>query len=160
MRSLNKLQWLRKLVIRLKWLYLTRFWRMDIKPTVLFSLSARFDKTNPAGIHIGDFTYVAFDAVILTHDASRSLWADTWIGKQCFIGARSIILPGIRIGDGCIVGCGSVVTADVPPRCAVAGNPARVIATDIEVGEFGILTTTSRGIRRQLIDPVPQEPGR
>jgi acetyltransferase-like isoleucine patch superfamily enzyme len=140
MRSLNRLQWLRKLIIRLKRLYLTAFWQMDIKPTALFSLSARFDKTNPTGIHIGDHTYIAFEAVILTHDASRDLWADTWIGEFCFIGARSIILPGIRIGDGCIVGAGSVVTADVPSRCAVAGNPARVIAKDIEVDTFGILT--------------------
>jgi acetyltransferase-like isoleucine patch superfamily enzyme len=140
MRSLNRLQWLRKLIIRLKWLYLTEFWRMDIKRTALFSLSARFDKTNPTGIHVGDHTYIAFEAVILSHDASRNLWADTWIGKFCFIGARSIILPGIRIGDGCIVGAGSVVTADVPSRCAVAGNPARVIATDIEVGKLGILS--------------------
>jgi acetyltransferase-like isoleucine patch superfamily enzyme len=122
---------------------------MDIKSTALFSLSARFDKTNPAGIHIGDDTYVAFDAVILSHDASRDLWADTWIGSFCFIGARSVILPGIRIGDGCIVGAGSVVTADVPAHCAVAGNPARVIARDIEVGRFGVLTAPSARARRR-----------
>lgn len=147
MHTLNQLQWLRRLIIRLKWNYLTRFWRMDIKPTALFSLSARFDKTNPTGIHIGDYTYVAFEAVILSHDASRSLWADTWIGKFCFIGARAIILPGVRIGDGCIVGSGSVVTADVPPHCAVAGNPARIIAQDIEVGNFGVLTAASSAKR-------------
>src|SRR5215469_2777766 len=149
MRTLNQLRWLRTLLIRLKWFYLTRVWRMDIKSTALFSLSARFDRTNPTGIHIGDGTYVAFDAVILSHDASRSLWADTWIGKFCFIGARAVILPWIRIGDGCIIGAGSVVTADVPPRCAVAGNPARIIAKDIEVGKFGVLTAPSTATRSQ-----------
>lgn len=143
MRTLNNLQWLRRLIIRLKWLYLTRFWRMDIKPTASFSLSARFDKTNPTGIHVGDDTYVAFGAVILSHDVTRNLWADTCIGKCCFIGAHAIILPGVRIGDGCIVGAGSVVTADVPPGSAVAGNPARIISKDIQVGKFGVLTAAS-----------------
>ncbi len=143
MRTLNKLQWLRRLIIRLKWLYLTKFWRMDIKSTASFSLSARFDKTNPAGIHIGDDTYVAFGAAILSHDVTRNLWADTWIGKCCFIGAYAIVLPGVRIGDGCIVGAGSVVTADVPSGSAVAGNPARIISKDIQVGKFGVLTTAS-----------------
>jgi acetyltransferase-like isoleucine patch superfamily enzyme len=116
---------------------------MDIKSTALFSLSARFDKTNPTGIHVGDYSYVAFQAVILSHDTSRKLRADTWIGKCCFIGARTIILPGVRIGDGCIVGSGSVVTTDVPACCVVAGNPARIIAKNIEVGKFGILAAAS-----------------
>lgn len=150
MRTLNQLQWLRKLIIRLKWVYLTRFWRMDIKPTALFSLAAQFDKTNPTGIHIGDYSYVAFEAVILSHDGSRNLQADTWIGNFCFIGARAVILPGIRIGDGCIVGAGSVVSVDVPAGCAVAGNPARIIAKDIEVGKFGVLAggaTSTRHLR-------------
>ena len=147
MRTLNQLQWLRRLAIRLKWVYLTRFWHMDIRRTARFSLSARFDKTNPTGIHVGDYTYIAFDAVILSHDASRNLWADTWIGERCFIGARSIILPGIRIGDGCIIGSGSIVAADVPARCVVVGNPARIIASDIDVGQFGILTTAPPAAR-------------
>jgi acetyltransferase-like isoleucine patch superfamily enzyme len=150
MRTLNQLQWLRRLIIRLKWIYLTGFWRMDINSTVLFSLSARFDKTNPTGVHVGDYSYVAFEAVILSHDASRNLWADTWIGKCCFIGARTIILPGIRIGDGCIVGAGSVVTTDVPACCVVAGNPARIIAKDIRVDKFGVLTAAS--------SPMPSRP--
>jgi acetyltransferase-like isoleucine patch superfamily enzyme len=143
MRSLNQLHWLRRVLIRLRWFYLTRFWGMDIKSTVLFALSARFDMTNPTGIHVGDYTCVAFDAAILSHDTSRNLRAHTWIGNSCFIGARAIILPGIRIGDGCIVGAGSVVTSDVPARCAVAGNPARIIAKEIEVGKFGILAAAS-----------------
>lgn len=111
---------------------------MDIDPSAQFSLSAKLDFTNPKGVHIGAQTYVAFDAAILTHDLTRGLYCDTWIGKRCFIGARSIILPGVTIGDECVIGSGSVVTRDIPPRSLVGGNPARIIRSDIEVlGAFG-----------------------
>lgn len=43
------------------------------------------------------------------------------------IGANATLLPGITIGEGCLVGAGSVVTKDTPPRMKVAGNPARVL---------------------------------
>lgn len=49
------------------------------------------------------------------------------IGDDVWIGARTIILPGITIGNGAIVGAGSVVTHDVPAFAICAGNPARVI---------------------------------
>jgi maltose O-acetyltransferase len=49
------------------------------------------------------------------------------IGKQCFIGARAIILKGVTIGDGAVVGAGSVVTKDVPAGATAAGNPAKVV---------------------------------
>lgn len=49
------------------------------------------------------------------------------IGNDVWIGTRVIILPGVTIGDQAVVGAGSVVTKDVPPRAIVAGNPAKVI---------------------------------
>lgn len=49
------------------------------------------------------------------------------IGDDVFIGTRAIVQKGVNIGDGAIVGAGSVVTADVPSRTIVAGNPARVV---------------------------------
>lgn len=52
---------------------------------------------------------------------------ETQIGNDVWIGNRSIILQGITIGDGAVIGAGSVVTKDVEPYSVVAGNPARVL---------------------------------
>lgn len=137
MASLNALLRLRELLVGVKRAYYNSIWGMDIDRTATFSLSARFDLTYPKGVHIGAETYIAFDAAILTHDMTRRMYRDTRIGRRCFIGARSVILPGVQIGDECVVGAGSVVTSDVPPRSVMAGNPARVIRSDIRVGPYG-----------------------
>lgn len=102
-------------------------------------MTAKLDKTHPTGVHIGEWTYVTFGSTILTHDMVRRLKLNTHIGANCFIGAHSIIMPGVSIGDGSIVAAGSVVTKDVPPRTIVAGNPAMVLKSDIHSGQFGIL---------------------
>lgn len=49
------------------------------------------------------------------------------IGRNVWLGEQVCILPGITIGDGAVIGAGSIVTRDVPPRCVAAGNPAKVI---------------------------------
>jgi acetyltransferase-like isoleucine patch superfamily enzyme len=49
------------------------------------------------------------------------------IGRNVWVGARAVILPGVHIGDNAVVGAGAVVTRDVPPYTVVAGVPARVI---------------------------------
>jgi acetyltransferase-like isoleucine patch superfamily enzyme len=119
--------------------YYVRVRGMDIADSAWFSLKVQFDVTHPRGIHIGPESYVAFGAVILTHDMTRGVYADTRIGARCFIGAHSIILPGLTIGDGSIIGAGSVVTDDVPPGAIVAGNPARIVRTGIRTYRFGCL---------------------
>lgn len=49
------------------------------------------------------------------------------IGDDVWIGANSVVLPGVKIGNGAIIGAGSVVTKDVPDYAIVVGNPARVL---------------------------------
>lgn len=137
MRSINSINNLRGVIIGLKRTYYKKFWGMDLANDCSFSLSVKFDRTYPAGVHVGSKTYLAFGVVVLTHDMTRGLYLDTYIGNGCFIGGRSIILPGVRIGDNSVIGAGSVVTKDVPPNCIVAGNPAKIIREDIEVGSYG-----------------------
>lgn len=54
------------------------------------------------------------------------------IGNDCWLGANVVICPGVTIGDGCVIGAGSVVTRDVPDNSFAAGNPCRVIRTITE----------------------------
>lgn len=49
------------------------------------------------------------------------------IGKDCWIGGGVVILPGIKIGNRCIIGAGSIVTKDIPDDSMAVGNPAKVI---------------------------------
>ena len=86
-------------------------------------------------ITIGNNVTIAPQAYLLAHDAStkRDL-GYTKIGlinieDNVFIGARSIIMPGVTVGKNSIVAAGSIVTKDVPPNTVVAGNPAKIITS-------------------------------
>jgi probable biosynthetic protein (TIGR04098 family) len=114
------------------------FHGMDLGHGLKLSRSAKLDKTNPRGIHIGDWTAITFDAAILSHDMQTNRHVDTWIGSHCFIGAKAIIMPGVRVGDHSIVGAGSVVMTDVPAHSVVSGNPAKVVRSGITTGRWGI----------------------
>jgi acetyltransferase-like isoleucine patch superfamily enzyme len=129
---------LREVVLTVRRQYLIRIWKMDIGEGTAISLSAKLDKTNPLGIHIGKYTVVTFGAAILSHDFVNSLNRDVFIGDNCFIGAHSIILPGVTIGDGCIVAAASVVARDVPTGSLVAGNPARIVEHNVQTTRYGI----------------------
>lgn len=96
-------------------------------------------RTEGAELHIGDRCLVAqFVSLIATGHEFESATvpiADQGVGKKSglvigddvWIGAHSLVLPGVQIGRGAVVGGGSVVTADVPEYAVVVGNPARVV---------------------------------
>jgi acetyltransferase-like isoleucine patch superfamily enzyme len=135
--GIGRLRALRRVLVGSKKYIYTKLLGMDIHPTAEISMSAKLDTTHPRGVHIGAYTYMAFESRILCHDRTRGLRLDTRIGRNCFIGGRSLILPGVEIGDGCVIGAGSVVTRSIPAGCVAAGNPARVLQEGVKVGPYG-----------------------
>ena len=124
-----------------RWI-LRYFYGMDIGKNAKISRKAELDySNNPRGIHIGDNTYVTGGVIIMTHDHVRALKTDTYIGKNCFLGANCIILPGVKVGDHVVVGTGSVVTHDVPSHSIVVGNPAKIIKSGITLKDNGQIVT-------------------
>lgn len=139
MYSIAKLRTkLRNRVVGLRREWLCRAWGMDIGEGTRISTKSVLDRTNPKGIHIGVDTGIGANAVILTHDFLKTQHVDTYIGSRCHIGVSAIVLPGITIGDDCIVAPGSVVMRNVPDGSLVSGNPARVIESGLELGPWGI----------------------
>jgi acetyltransferase-like isoleucine patch superfamily enzyme len=90
-------------------------------------------------VEIGEGTIIGGDCMIFDTDFHPRNELGEWgmdpvsvskpisIGRKCFIGARSIILKGVTIGDHAVVGAGSVVASDVPQGAVVVGNPARIV---------------------------------
>jgi len=89
-------------------------------------------------IHISDYSIISSDVIMLSsmhnyQDAELlpydqiELLSPINIGVACWVGIRSIILPGVTLEDGCIVGAGSVVTKSFPKCSIIGGNPAKVI---------------------------------
>lgn len=132
---------------------------MDIGKGASISLSARLDKTNPRGIHIGEYTAIPFEVAILTHDFVNNRHVDVRIGKHCMIGARSVIMPGVTIGDHCIVSVASVVVKDIPSNSLAAGNPARVIEKGIHTIGLGHRVYSGAKVETATI-PKHAAPGR
>lgn len=89
-----------------------------------------------AEISIGDNTWVGPDCSFVTachpmdYEKRRTweiLGKPIRVGEDCWICANVTIIPGVTIGDRCVIGAGAVVTKDVPDDSVVAGNPARNI---------------------------------
>ena len=135
-------EFLRDVVKRLRRQYFIHVWHMQLGEGSVISFKATLDKTNPRGIHIGQYSVVAFGAVVLAYDPVNSRNLDVHIGENCLIGAHAVISPGVTIGDQCIVAAGCVVTRNIPSCTLVAGNPARVVEKNIRTDHYGVRIRT------------------
>ncbi len=93
--------------------------------------------TEPWCITLGNNVHLTRDVVFITHDGGTLLFRDKnpdleitkpiIVGNNVYIGIRSLILPGVNIGNNCIIAAGSVVTKNVPDNSVVGGIPAKHI---------------------------------
>ncbi len=96
--------------------------------------------SEPYLVEIGEDCLISTGVLFSTHDGSIKVLHGLGklprgtdflerivVGNNCFIGARSLVLKGVKIGDNCIIGAGSVVTKDIPINSVAAGVPAKVI---------------------------------
>jgi putative colanic acid biosynthesis acetyltransferase WcaF len=88
---------------------------------------------NPSPIQIGDYAVISQGAYLCGASHDYAHWdfllvsKPITVGKYAWIAARSILHMGITIGEGCVIGAGSVVTKDMPPWSVCAGNPCHFI---------------------------------
>lgn len=100
--------------------------------------------SEPYLIEFGNNVTVSFDVAFVTHDAGTRvlrnlatndkekqtvIYGKIVVGNNCFIGCRTTILPGVKIGDNTIIGAGSVVNRDIPSNSVAAGVPCKVICS-------------------------------
>ena len=118
--------------------------------------------TEPWLVEIGARVTIAAGVVFLTHDGSSRIFRHlipggspfgnrfgrVRVADDCFVGVNAILMPGVTVGPMSIVGAGSVVTRDVPPRTVAAGVPARALCTLDEYIE---------AYRRKMIPGLPSD---
>lgn len=95
------------------------------KSSVHFAHFGRGTVINPLS-KIGEGTYIQHGVIIGVRDDRQEMAAPV-VGKNCYIGARAIILGDITIGNNCKIGAGAVVVINVPDNATVVGIPAKVI---------------------------------
>lgn len=100
--------------------------------------------SEPYLITIGDYSRISVDVLFVTHDGGTWAFRDLpkyekvikygkiHVGAHTFIGARCIIMPGVTIGERCVIGAGSIVTKDIPDGSVAVGVPAQIIMTTEE----------------------------
>jgi acetyltransferase-like isoleucine patch superfamily enzyme len=92
------------------------------------SIAARASVKIGSYCHLGHYTLVIDNH---QHDVVRHTELPrsdpVIIEDHVWIGSKAVVLPGVRIGSRAVIGAGSIVTKDIPPRCVAAGNPARVL---------------------------------
>lgn len=102
------------------------------------SVYANFNLTlvDDTHIYVGDYTMIGPNVTIATaghpilpelREKGYQYNAPVSIGKNCWIGAGVIIVPGITIGDNVVIGAGSIVTKDLPDNVVAIGNPCKIL---------------------------------
>ena len=95
-----------------------------------------FTAVDDTHIYVGDYTMFGPNVILATagHPILPKLRQEAYqynmpvhIGKNCWLGAGVIVLPGVTIGDNTVIGAGSVVTKDIPSNVVAVGNPWRVL---------------------------------
>nr|WP_246385809.1 DapH/DapD/GlmU-related protein [Novosphingobium hassiacum] len=124
------------MALRCRWIELVHGHRVD--RSARLSFAARLISGGRASISIGACTVVALRALIITRTAEGGS-SPVHIGRNSFIGAGAVVLPGVTVGEGSIVAAGSVVFEDVASGTIVGGNPARLIQSGVEVARYGRL---------------------
>lgn len=113
------------------------FRRQGIKIGENCKIYSKICSPEPYLIEIGDNVTISSRVQFITHDNSIckifSKYTDVFgrikIGDNCFIGANTIILPGVSVGKGTIIGAGSVVTKSFDGNVVIGGNPAKVLSS-------------------------------
>jgi len=103
----------------------------------IYGSSYKMFSAEPYLVTLGDNVYISLDAKFICHDGSvlpfrkdipdLDITKRINVGDNVFIGLGALVLPGVTIGNNCVVGAYAVVTKDVPDGTIVGGNPARVI---------------------------------
>lgn len=120
------------------WIY-RRILGMRVGEYTAFGLMVMVDVFFPEKITVGRNSVIGYNTTILAHEYMIREYrlGEVVIGDEVLIGANSMILPGVTIGDGAVVAAGSVVHKDVAPGTFVGGNPLRELQRKTPEGAEG-----------------------
>ncbi len=109
--------------------WLMRSIRVKVGKDTAFGLMSMIDVFWPELITIGENCVLGYNCTILCHGFLVNEWriGPVEIGRDVLIGANSTILAGVKIGDGAVIGAGTVVHKDVPSGAFVVGSPMQFI---------------------------------
>lgn len=129
--------------------YITEPRKLDLGNNVWINHNVRIDASG--GVKIGDGCQIGYNSMILSHSSHMAIRLNgeafikmditervgyihksVEVGEYTFIGGGSAVMPGVKIGKGCVIGVNSVVTKNVPDFAIVAGAPARIIGSTLE----------------------------